>query len=71
MKNYLQIDPNNYVLETDDPKVLDFYTNQNHCCICGHELSIEIKQDAGIWITEEASCLSCDTKNRKNTTRSH
>lgn len=61
MKSYQQIDQNNYVLETDDPKIHKFYKDQNHCCFCGHELEIKaVKRIGQVQLNEEGHCPSCN-----------
>lgn len=61
MKSYQQIDPNNYVLETNDPKHHKFYKDQNHCCFCGHELKISTVKVTGQQnLREEGRCPSCN-----------
>lgn len=69
VKSYQQVDQNNYVLETDDPKHHKFYKDQNHCCFCGHELNITtVKITGKTNLKEEAKCPSCNefTINKKH-----
>ncbi len=61
LKSYQQIDHNNFVLESADPKHHKFYKDQNHCCFCGHELDIKtIKKTGQVKLKEEARCPSCN-----------
>jgi formamidopyrimidine-DNA glycosylase len=60
LKNYSQVDLNNYVLESNDPKHHKFYKDQNHCCFCGHELKILSSKKIGQRsVDETAFCPSC------------
>lgn len=60
LKTYQQVDLNNYVLESSDPKHHKFYQDQNHCCFCGHELRILASKKIGQRsVDEKAHCPSC------------
>ncbi len=60
MKFYQQIDHNNFVLDSVDPKHREFYKDQNHCCFCGHELEIKTTKRTGQnQLQEEGKCPSC------------
>ncbi len=65
MKIYHQLDQNNFVLDSNDPEHHRFYTHQNHCCLCGHELEIKALKEEDNSLTEEAFCPSCDQKTRQ------
>jgi|GEM_PF-2386040 len=57
---YQQIDNNNYVLDSNNPKHHQFYKDQNHCCFCGHELKILASKKMGQRsVDEKAFCPSC------------
>jgi len=69
MKIYEQIDPYNFVLNSEDKNHQEFYNKQNHCCYCGHELEIKtVKRINSSDLTEIAHCPSCkqDIINKKH-----
>lgn len=60
MKNFDEIDQNNFVLKTEKEKHKDFYKKENHCCFCGHELEIKTQKKINSSdVTEVAHCPSC------------
>lgn len=60
MKKYVQVDSNNYVLETENEDHKKFYARENHCSKCGHELKIKSKKKIGhLSLVEETYCPSC------------
>lgn len=60
MKNYDQVDQNNFVLNSEEKSHHEFYKKQNHCCFCGHELKIKtVKKINSSNLTEIAHCPSC------------
>ena len=70
MKNFDEIDLNNFVLKTEKEKYKNFYKKENHCCFCGHELEIKTqKKINSAEITETAYCPSCFQNTGQNTYR--
>jgi len=60
MKNYDEVDHNNFVLITEKEEHRDFYKRENHCCFCGHELIIKTKKKINSSVvTETSHCPSC------------
>ena len=60
MKNYEEVDQNNFMLKTEKEEYKNFYKKENHCCFCGHELEIKThKKINSAKVTETAYCPAC------------